>query len=142
LPKIGRFVAIKSFNHYNLRAQRPLLDSLRDFYVDVVGLAPGFRPAFQSFGYWLYAGDQDLLHLTEAPQEEYRPIEACGTFDHVAFTCTDAESFRRRLTSLRVDFTSEESPTGQLQLFLKDPAGNGVELNFAQATREPRLDRP
>ena len=46
-------------NHYNLRANRELLDALRDFYCTVVGLTVGERPPFSSFGYWLYAGDQE-----------------------------------------------------------------------------------
>ena len=56
---------VLGLSHFNLRASRPLLDKLKDFYVDVVGLRPGFRPPFQRFGYWLYAGDSDVLHLTE-----------------------------------------------------------------------------
>jgi catechol 2,3-dioxygenase-like lactoylglutathione lyase family enzyme len=135
-------VAVQGLNHYNLRAQRVLLDTLRDFYVDVVGLTLGFRPAFASSGYWLYAGDKDILHLTEAPQDEHRPTQGHGTVDHVAFTCSDAESFRRRLLCLRVDFTSETTPSGQLQLFLKDPADNGIELNFASTPPNQRLERP
>jgi catechol-2,3-dioxygenase len=134
-------MAVLGFNHYNLRAQHDVLETLRDFYVDVIGLTPGFRPAFASSGYWLYAADQDILHLTEAPEDEYRPARGHNTFDHVAFTCSDAESFRRRLLSFNVDFTSEVGPGGQLQLFLKDPAGNGIELNFASPPSPP-LERP
>jgi catechol-2,3-dioxygenase len=129
-------VAVESFSHYNLRAQRPLLEVLRNFYVDVIGLELGFRPPFRSCGYWLYAGGKDIVHLTEAPEEEYRPARAAGTLDHVAFTCSDVESFRRRLMSHRIPFTSEEVPlTGELQIFLTDPAGNGIELNFAGGHR-------
>jgi hypothetical protein len=31
-------MSVAGFNHYNLRAARPVLDTLRDFYVNVVGL--------------------------------------------------------------------------------------------------------
>jgi catechol 2,3-dioxygenase-like lactoylglutathione lyase family enzyme len=53
-------VQILSFSHYNLRAPRELLDELRLFYTEVVGLEQGLRPPFPRFGYWLYAGAQDF----------------------------------------------------------------------------------
>lgn len=135
-------VAVDGLNHYNLRAQRPLLDLLRDFYVDVIGLRLGFRPAFESFGYWLYAGGKDIVHLTEASKDELRPPDAAGTFDHVAFTCSDLGSIQGRLSAHGVAFATDDVPlTGQIQLFLKDPAGNGVELNFLAPTPEPSLER-
>ena len=51
-------MAVRGFDHYNLRAARPMLDELRDFYRDVVGLTVGDRPPFRRFGYWLYSGEQ------------------------------------------------------------------------------------
>ncbi len=50
-------MTVRGFDHYNLRADRAVLDELRDFYRDVVGLAVGDRPPFRRFGYWLYSGD-------------------------------------------------------------------------------------
>ncbi|AOJ35605.1 VOC family protein [Burkholderia metallica] len=124
---------VTGFSHYNLRADRATLDALRDFYVDIVGLHEGFRPPFNSFGYWLYAGTQAVLHLSEARPGESRPSSVANTFDHVAFSCTDAEATARHLTDANVPFTSTHVPlTGQVQMFFRDPAGNGVELNFAQ----------
>ena len=57
---------VHALDHYNLRAARPLLDRLRDFYCDVVGLTVGERPPFRRFGYWLYAGGRPVLLLGEA----------------------------------------------------------------------------
>src|SRR5262249_39444335 len=123
-------MSITGINHYNLRARRQLLDELRDFYVSVVGLIPGARPPFKSFGYWLYAGGQAVLHLSEASQDEQRTIHIKSTFDHVAFTCTDIDAARARLQEHGVQYTYDEVPlTGARQLFFSDPAGNGVELN-------------
>ncbi|MGD9583021.1 MAG: VOC family protein [Lysobacterales bacterium] len=118
--------------HFNLRAPRELLDALRDFYCDIVGLSVGARPAFSSFGYWLYAGSKDVLHLTEARPGEQRCTGRAATFDHVAFACTDAAAYRVRLQAAGIAFTTDTVPgTGQLQMFFTDPAGNGVEINFA-----------
>jgi len=123
---------VLGFSHYNLRAARPLLDTLRDFYVDIVGLAAGPRPPFSSFGYWLYAGGEAVLHLSETAPGEHRRAEGDSTFDHAAFSCTDLAAYERRLADRGIAYQRAEVPqTAQRQLFFSDPAGNGVELNFA-----------
>lgn len=127
---------VTGFNHYNLRADRATLDTLRDFYVTVVGLQAGHRPPFNSFGYWLYAGPDAVLHLTQAGPDEVRSAGVVNTFDHVAFSCTNLAQFEAHLQRLDIACRSSHVPlTGQRQLFFRDPAGNGVELNFAEAER-------
>jgi len=124
MPAIG-------FSHYNLRAPRAMLDALRDFYCGVVGLEVGERPPFASFGYWLYAGGQAILHLSEAGPGESRPAQPLGTFDHAAFRCTGRAAYEHELNRRGIQFKVAVVPaTQQVQLFLSDPAGNGVELNF------------
>jgi catechol 2,3-dioxygenase-like lactoylglutathione lyase family enzyme len=153
-------MATLGLNHFNLRAHPELLEKLRDFYRDVVGLEVGFRPPFQSAGYWLYAGDQAVLHLSAsaagaaatsaagaaatssagaaatsaagAAATEMRAVDATTTFDHVAFSCTDLPAFEERLARHGIKYRTGRVPqTSQVQLFVRDPAGNGVELNFA-----------
>lgn len=125
---------VRSFSHYNLRAPRELLEQLRAFYVEVVGLEVGHRPAFGTFGYWLYAGEQAVLHLGEASGDEARVPGASGSFDHAAFNCTGQQEFEARLARLGIDYEVAQVPqTGQVQLFFDDPAGNGVELTFTGA---------
>ena len=121
-------------DHYNLRAPQPLLEALRAFYCDVVGLRVGDRPAFSTAGYWLYAGSQPVLHLTQAREGQARPAGTPGTFDHAAFSCTGRAAFEARLQQHGVRYRRSRVPqTSQVQLFITDPAGNGVELNFAGA---------
>lgn len=126
-------MAVLGFSHYNLRAPRALLEELRTFYTEVVGLSVGPRPPFANLGYWLYAGGRDVLHLSEVRSETAPPGTAQSTFDHAAFSCEGREAFERRLKELGVAYRVAHVPqTGQLQLFLRDPAGNGVELNFEE----------
>ena len=121
------------FNHYNLHAPRELLDELKAFYCEVVGLTQGQRPPFKSFGYWLYAGDQCVLHLSQAQLDEVRHTDVATTFDHVAFTCTDRPEMEARLKQHNIPFKTGQVPAlGISQLFIKDPAGNGIELSFAR----------
>ncbi|MBX3605385.1 MAG: diguanylate cyclase [Piscinibacter sp.] len=120
-----------AFNHFNLRAERGLLERLRDFYAEVVGLHEGDRPPFDFHGYWLYVGEQAVLHLVDDAAAPASGEGRRGTFDHVAFTCTDLNAFEERLGRLGVPWRRAAVPgRRQVQLFLKDPAGNGVELNF------------
>ena len=123
---------VLGLSHFNLRASRPLLDDLKDFYVEVVGLRPGFRPLFQRFGYWLYAGDTDVLHLTEADASERQALGVLTTLDHVALNCAGRASYDAALSQHGVDYkVASVTQTQQVQLFFDDPAGNGVELIFA-----------
>lgn len=126
MPAIG-------LSHYNLRADKKMLDKLREFYVTAVGLTLGDRPPFHNEGYWLYAGGVDVLHLTEARSDETRPAHVVNTFHHVAFSCSNRAEFEKRLHTLSIRYTSDRVPLTNLQqLFCSDPAGNGVELNFVE----------
>ena len=125
-------MGVLALNHYNLRASRAMLDALRDWYRDVLGLEVGERPPFRFHGYWLYAGGPPVLHLSEASPGEEHPAPGAGTFDHVAFTCSGLSAMREHLDSRGVRYRMADVPlTRQRQIFLADPAGNGVELNFA-----------
>ena len=109
-----------------------MMEQLKVFYRDVVGLQVGERPQLSSFGYWLYAGSKDVLHLSEANPEEKRKENVATTFDHVAFTATDYDATVARLEKLGIKFKAREiSNAGQKQIFFSDPAGNGIELNFS-----------
>ena len=122
-------------NHYNLRAARDLMEALRVFYVEVVGLEPGPRPPFGSVGHWLYAGGRPVLHLSLAAPDEGRTTAARTTFDHVAFDCSDRAGVEAVLAERDIVFDVARVPgTSQVQVFFSDPAGNGVGLDFADET--------
>ena len=119
-------------DHYNLRANSELLEILRHFYCDIVGLEMGVRPPLKTFGYWLYAGEKDVLHLSQTAPDEVRESHVITTFDHIAFSCDDFKSIESRLITKGITYKQSEVPsTGQIQLFFNDPAGNRIEFNFA-----------
>ena len=129
---------INGIAHINLRAPRALLDQLFTFYTEVVGLQNGKRPPFARFGYWLYAGNADVLHLLEASPEEARLVNVITTVDHFAFYCEGLPAFEQKLKTMGIDYRLTKIPlTGQDQLVIKDPAGNTVELNFPSAVKDP-----
>jgi catechol-2,3-dioxygenase len=131
-PFAGTSMTTLGLNHYNLRSPRRQMEELRAFYCDVVGLAVGPRPPFGSFGYWLYAGGRPILHLSETSPGEPQPVNAVTTFSHVAFDCGDFAAVESKLIAQGIRYQVARVPqAGQVQIFLKDPAANGVELNFA-----------
>lgn len=124
-------MSIQSLDHINLRARPELLEELRGFYEAALGLVVGHRPPFGSHGYWLYAGGSPLVHLQAVDATDARATQAATTLDHVAFAATGFDAVTRRLEALGVPFTTRSVPlTGARQVFLRDPAGNGVELLF------------
>lgn len=127
-------MAVHRLDHVNLRASRPLMAALQAFYVEVVGLAPGPRPPFGSEGAWLYADGHPIVHLSLERDGQARDPDARPVIDHVAFACSGRAAVEARLAARGIAFRRAVVPErAQVQLFLLDPAGNGVELDFADA---------
>lgn len=115
------------------------LERTKDFYVDVLGLAVGDRPPLGFPGYWLYSGGVATVHLLgpRKPREGVTVRDPAhrypdtGRFDHIAFEASDLAGMRERLQARGVAFREQVIPrTGAAQIFLFDPDGVGVELNF------------
>jgi catechol-2,3-dioxygenase len=124
-------MSVGSLDHINLRAPRELLDQLRDFYCDVVGLTLGSRPPFSNYGYWLYAGERAVVHLSLAKEGEIPGADVQSSFAHAAFACSGRTAYEQRLAEFGVQYEVAVVPeSGITQLFFQDPAGNGVELSF------------
>jgi catechol 2,3-dioxygenase-like lactoylglutathione lyase family enzyme len=122
---------VEGLGHVNLRAPADAIERLRRFYVDVVGLHEGPRPHFRSGsqGHWLYAGERDVLHLTIA--DDAGMAAHAGAFNHLAFACHGLAATLRRLDSAGVAVDIDQvDELQQVQLFLTDPTGMGVELTF------------
>jgi len=125
---------VADLNHINIKAPMSLLDNVRDFYINAVGLNNGSRPDIPIQGYWLYAGDKPIVHLMEVADLDGTVLNGkstTGHLDHVAFTCTDISATEEHLDSLGIEYRRNDfHQYGFSQLFMKDPTGLGVELNF------------
>lgn len=126
------------------------IEATRDFYCHVLGLEVGFRPPLEFPGYWLYLGDTPCLHIAEwetytahsralgIPVSERAP--GTGPVDHIAFNGTDYAGTLARFRELGQSCSQNIAPGGgPRQLFLDDPNGVKLELNFPAA--EPVQDR-
>ena len=118
-----------NIDHYNICAPSDLLNVLKSFYVDVLGLTVGYRPPLRKNGYWLYQGKQALLHLSENNAIDSK--QSGGCFNHIAFRCQGLSEMLNTLKISQAKYEIRELPDlNQIQIFLKDPCGIRIELNF------------
>ena len=122
----------EGFLHFNIRASKSDLPAIEKFYSDVLGWKSGDRPAFMNIGLWLYEGDIPILHVSgRFPEGSIAKNEKhTGSFDHIAFKASGADSFRKRLRSLGLEFQEQNIPKAGYQVFLHDPVGTKLEFNF------------
>lgn len=120
----------------------------RDWYAKVLGMHAGETPDFKFPVVWMYIGDQDVVHITEGGKDisENRKIYlgqqstetfGSGAVDHIAFRATGLTDTIRHLTDIGVDFKQRQvADQGLYQLFMLDPNGIKVELNFESSEAE------
>jgi catechol 2,3-dioxygenase-like lactoylglutathione lyase family enzyme len=133
-----RKMGVQILEHVTIRCAQ--LGRTREFYVELMGLTEGDRPAFSFRGYWLYLGGVPVIHLVEASDSAGawggdivmpKAEDGTGSFDHLAFRGDDFGAMRARLQEAGVAFKEKVVPGGQLaQLFVPDPEGVLVEINF------------
>lgn len=117
-----RFRAVRTLGVHHVAVNVEDVDAAVRFYVDVLGLAVrGDRPDFGFGGAWLDAGGQQV-HLVQAPVPDNRG-------QHFALWVDDLDAVVAELRERGVAVT-DPSPVGtDRQSFVRDPAGNGVELH-------------
>lgn len=118
------------------------IEATKDWWVNVLGLRVGPHPDFKFPVYWLYAGDRDVLHLTQGGAavsdnrmkylgQSSQATQGSGVVDHIGFRCTGLHDMIDHLTKTGVEFKERQvDDQGLYQLFLFDPNGVKVELNF------------
>jgi catechol 2,3-dioxygenase-like lactoylglutathione lyase family enzyme len=120
------------------------LEGTKNFYRDVLGMTVGFRPDLGFPGYWLYVDDIPCVHLAEwntyavYTAAQGIPISTrapgTGSLDHIAFNAADFDGIVARIEQHGIQFSrSGIDEIGLRQLFLKDPNGVTIELNFRSA---------
>jgi catechol 2,3-dioxygenase-like lactoylglutathione lyase family enzyme len=120
-------------DHVNLRTAD--VATLRAFYVDVVGLKVGPRPAFSFGGAWLYCGDAPVVHLVEV---ENRP-DSSGELrlEHFALRARGLGEMLERLeahkVAVRLGFIRD---FGLCQVNVSDPDGTHLHIDFDIAEAE------
>ena len=128
-------VSIGVLDHFNIRT-RTLTDTVR-FYESVLGLEKGPRPDFAFPGAWMYSEGKAVVHLVDisATDEPQKPDS--GVVHHVAFVSVGFDGMSQRLKSRGMPFEARQVPGGELwQIFVNDPNGVMIELNYEAAKEE------
>ena len=133
-------MAVEKIEHCAIRTTE--LEATREFYTELLGLTVGPRPELPVAGYWLYAGDQAIIHLIEVNEtynrdlsgtllENERTVGYRDGLDHIAFRATGLNDLLGRLRAADVPFG--ENIIAEMdfhQVFAADPNGVMAELNF------------
>jgi catechol 2,3-dioxygenase-like lactoylglutathione lyase family enzyme len=145
-------MALSHLEHFLI--QPADIEATAKWWCEMLGMRDGYHPDFKFPVKWLYIGDTDVVHMTpggantSANRKAYVGQESEATFgtgvvDHVAFR---AHGLRETMTHLKakgVEFKQRRvNDQGLFQLFLLDPNGIKVELNFTAAEAdgiEPEL---
>lgn len=135
-----------SLNHFSVRTLD--LEATKHFYVNVLGLQVGPRPDFPFPGYWLYQGPTDVyqnaaVHIIGIDKDDASgltnylgdrdptQLQGSGALDHVAFFATGLADMMSRLKHCNIEPRQRDVPgIGLHQLFLDDPNGIVIELNY------------
>ena len=124
-------------NHVSVVAHD--LDESVRFYVDVLGLEPLPTPAFGFPVQWLRAGSLQV-HVFERPDDP-------PAYAHFALEVDDVVAVYERASELGIldrtafGYAIAELPGGEAQLYLRDPAGNLLELDHPDgAAARKRID--
>jgi catechol 2,3-dioxygenase-like lactoylglutathione lyase family enzyme len=143
-----------TLNHFSIRTLD--IDATRDFYERVLGLSVGPRPPFDFPGYWMYRGDHGdyanavvhIIGMDRNDREGLRKylgdrdestLRGTGALDHVAFFATGLAEMVERLRAQGIAPRQRTVPAlGLHQLFLDDPNGVVVELNYPASEQAPQ----
>ena len=140
-------MAISHIEHFLVASDD--IDATRDWYARVLGMRSGPHPDFGFPVHWMYLGEVDIVHIGPSAkqagdiQKQFlgRTSQNSGTgtgaLDHIAFRATGLRQMLQHLRAERVPFTQRRA-NGQalFQLFLYDPNGVKIELNYAAAEAE------
>lgn len=135
-------IKVLELHHHAIRVgpTQAEADAVRDFYVNVLGLAEdrGRNVRSKIPGYWLDVGDQAQVHLMGVVgigNDLGDGIDPSAP--HVALAVADVAAARADLERRGIPHRALERIAGpdSVQIFLKDPAGNLIELHQAGACR-------
>ena len=125
------------------------IDATRDWYVRVLGMQSGPHPDFGFPVHRMYVNGVDIVHIGPSAkhagdiQKKYlgrtsqRTEEGTGAIDHIALRATGLRAMLEHLRKEKVPFTQRRA-NGQalFQLFLYDPNGIKIELNYTAEEAE------
>ena len=129
-------------HHVAIRCRPGKLAESEEFYRDILGMSTAERPDLGFPGAWVQM-DWSMVHLIEQewPSESdpwYARKEADSAIDHIAIKAHNFDEMKERVLGLGCDWREMVlEGAGLWQLFVLDPNGVVVELNFEIAGEPP-----
>ena len=109
------------------------LEATNSFYTDVLGMRLAPRPDFNFPGSWLQMGET-MIHVmagTGALDDNGRFSPGSNAVDHLAFGARGFDAYKQEFQERGLDWRENGiAGFGLWQLFVKDPSGIVIELNF------------
>jgi catechol-2,3-dioxygenase len=132
-------MGLQRLDHINVNTSQ--LETLKTFYSEVLGMAPGPRPNFSFGGAWMYCGGRPFVHLVERASLE--PLSGDLRLQHFAFAADDLAGFLGRLQKLGVAYRVGIVDDFEIcQINVTDPDGNHLHIDFPLAeARELGVER-
>ncbi|WP_417319087.1 VOC family protein [Emcibacter sp.] len=117
-------------HHYNIWTAD--LAATLDFYSRVLGLKEGARPPIPLPGAWMYdPSGEPVLHIYDGAKAGRDVPHGGGALDHVAFEAEDYDGMEKQIIEAGVAYkTNLVEGIGLRQIFVEDPNGITIELNF------------
>ena len=129
---------VTEMNHFTVLTDE--LERTRAFYIGLLGLREGPRPPLGFPGAWLYAGERPILHVIAG---RALPEERRGVLDHMAFSASGLAELVGRLEAAGIAYELKRQAESRVwQLFLSDPNGARVELDFDATETGPESAGP
>jgi catechol 2,3-dioxygenase-like lactoylglutathione lyase family enzyme len=120
---------IRKLDHVNIRTAQ--LDTMIDWYTNILGMRSGDRPNFPFPGAWMYAGDVAAVHLVGIHGAPGAGSEVDLKFEHFAFSATGGAKFEAKLQQKGMQYQRADIPEANLyQINLWDANGNHIHLDF------------
>ncbi len=124
-------------DHINICASAELMETVREFYCDVLGFHVGPRPEIPVPGYWLYGEgcDRASVHLLETDD---RQAPDMPHLDHVAFQVASIQPIVQALDARKIKYGYLDlADFGIEQVQFLDPAGIKIEINAFKGVPSP-----
>jgi catechol 2,3-dioxygenase-like lactoylglutathione lyase family enzyme len=130
-------------DHYLIQTDD--LEKTAEWYADALGMERGATPDFKFPVVWMYIGERPVVHITLGGEnvsenrmaylgQQSTETHGSGAVDHIAFHATGLREMMGRLRDMGAEFRERQvDDAGLYQLFLLDPNGVKIELNFPAA---------
>ena len=125
------------FDHISLSAKDP--EGMRDFLCALLDLRAGDRPGFSFDGYFLFSGDEDLIHIFGRSDDD-KISDKLGLAEqnivhHVSFYSDDYTETKKRIDKLGLQHvTYDVTGSDVKQMFVRAPENLLIEIQATPKT--------